>query len=76
MWLARDKDGTLCLYENKPNKCTDFFLHTPGNLFSQDNVNYYDENYYDGSIELNDSYFPEVTFENSPIELEFKIINR
>ena len=33
MWLARDKDGTLCLYENKPNKCTDFFLNTPGNLF-------------------------------------------
>ena len=71
MWLARDKDGTLCLYENKPNKCTDFFLNTPGNLFCVEN-NVVDVNYYDGSIKLNDSYFPEVTFEDSPHELKIK----
>ena len=75
MWLARDKDGTLCLYENKPNKCTDFFLNTPGNLFCVGN-NVVDVNYHDGYIELNDSYFPKVTFENSPQEVEIKIVNR
>ena len=56
LWIARDKDGTLCLYNAKPNKYTSWF------------------DLDEGSSALNDSLFPEVTFENSPREVELKLL--
>lgn len=60
-WVARDLDGTLVLSNRQPylpNKCYDFFY------FGDDASLYY----------LDRNMFPEVTFENSPKEVEIKLI--
>lgn len=63
MWIARDKDGDLWLYGQKPHK-----FRTRTDIFCS---NENDEIY----VKLYDNIFPEVTFENSPIEVELKIKN-
>ena len=60
LWIARDKDGELYLYPNKPIKGD--YRFTCGYV-------------YDDYITLNSDDFPEVTFENSPQEVEFKLVN-
>lgn len=60
-WIARDKDNTLCLFRKKPtlNVC-DWFDNSPENT---------------GCIAvLLETDFPEVTFENSPQQIELKLI--
>lgn len=59
LWIARDKDGSLILYDNTPEKRSEYFLPYAG----------YDD------MPLDDRLFPEVTFENSPQEVELKLIN-
>lgn len=61
MWIARDLDSKLYLYNNKPLKATirDKGYHIPQG----------EKKGYTVSKEL----FPEVTFENSPLEIEIKI---
>lgn len=59
LWIARDKDGELYLYPNKPIKGD--YRFTCGYV-------------YDDYITLNSGDFPEVTFGNSPQEVEVKII--
>lgn len=60
LWIARDKDGVCALYRNKPVKCAnnDHFWLRTCNEF-------YD---IDGDL------FPSVTWENSPQEVELKLI--
>ena len=59
MWIARDKDGSLWLYETKP--C----LNSNGDDFVQTS---------DGdSMQLRDDMFSQVTFENSPKEVEISV---
>ena len=60
LWIARDKDGMLYLYDSKP-------------YLPYDNAGYYDSAngyYYDLPID----WFPELTFDNSPKEVEFNLI--
>lgn len=60
LWIARDLDGTLILCNKLPylpNKCYDFFY------FDKDVDIYY----------LDRNMFPELTFENSPQEVELVI---
>jgi hypothetical protein len=54
LWTARDKDGYLYLYDNIPEKHSDFFVSYNG----------YNE------IRLDDRMLPEVTFDNSPQEVK------
>ena len=54
MWIARDANGELCLFKDKPT------------LYG---VNFYSK--CDG-FNLDESLFPKVTFENSPIEVGLK----
>lgn len=54
LWITRDKDGYLYLYDNIPEKHSDFFVSYNG----------YNE------IRLDDRLLPEVTFENSPQEVK------
>ena len=65
LWIARDGDGQLYLFENKPvlNGCdaVDYLYFTSKNVM-------------EGYIKLPRDYFPEVTFENSPREVELKLI--
>lgn len=59
LWIARDKSGELFFYVGeKP------FRH--GNIFHSEQ----DSDYFNLDIEL----FPEVTFENSPQQVELKLI--
>ena len=60
LWIARDKNDTLALYTEEP-------------------MLYYNE-YYEGPyksqrIDLDGNLFPEITFENSPQEVELKLVN-
>lgn len=59
LWIARDKDDCLYLYDRIPEKATDMF-------FERDKGN---------SLFIGKSIFPEVTFENSPQEVELKLKN-
>lgn len=54
LWIARDIDGWLYLYDNIPEKHSDFFVSYNG----------YNE------IRLDGRMFPEVIFENSPQKVE------
>ena len=55
MWIARDKSGSLSLYEREPQLVVEQ-IWTGGS-----------------SIWMMPSEFPEVTFENSPMEVELVI---
>ena len=55
LWIARDKDGTLWLFESEP------FLNV-GNRFVP--------SHFENCKQIYNDSFPEVTFENSPKEVE------
>ena len=65
LWVARDKDGDLYLYNYEPckNKISGRFTCgiKPNGEWSEE-------------YELNSHLFPEVTFENSPREVELKLL--
>ena len=62
LWIARDKDGDLYLYINKPELTEPFYddWDSIKGCFAQ----------------LNKNEFPEVTFENSPQQIEIKLIEK
>ena len=66
MWIAREENGELLLFAEKPihNFHTKSYMNQSG--------------WCDGCYigELESDIFPEVTFENSPIEVELKLKNR
>ena len=58
MWIARDKDGGLYLYSNTPR------------------INHYRDTFkaqYGSFFSIDSHLLPEVTFENSPQEVEIKL---
>lgn len=57
LWITRDLDGEV-------------FLHNEEPMLSEDNESFYSDG---GSILLDVSEFPEVTFESSPQEVELVI---
>ena len=67
LWIARDKDGGLYLYDYEP--CKDKILGRftcsikPNGEWSEE-------------YELNSNLLPEVTFENSPLEAELKLVEK
>lgn len=54
LWIARDKDGSLNLYDNIPDKRSEYFLPYAG----------YDD------MPLDERLLPEIIFENSPQEVK------
>ena len=60
LWIARDKNGELYLYNMMPEEHEEYFVERSGHR----------------SLPLDDEYFPEVTFENSPQEVELKLIEK
>ena len=56
-YIARDEDGSLYLYDNIPIKQRIYFEPQRGYKM----------------MELDDTLFPEVTFKNSPQEVELKL---
>ena len=68
LWIARDHDGGLYLFENKP------WLQTQDKMWLD--VGFYvdwkdDFMYYK---QLDPNLYPEITFENSPQQVELKLI--
>lgn len=62
-WIARDSDGELWVYDYKPIKKDGIFQCG----FELDEC---------GASELPEWWFNEVTFENSPRQVELKLINQ
>ena len=60
LWIARDKDNTLCVYNNKPTLSIEVDGLWICDKFTIVNT-------------LSSDYFPEVTYENSPMEVELKL---
>lgn len=59
LWIARNQDGSLVLFRKKKPK-----------LFWEEGVGQY---WVGSSMWLDSNDFPEVTFENSPMEVELKL---
>ena len=64
LWIARDLDGYLCLYGKKPKLSEEI----TGNWVCSQYDNFVN------IIILPFEYFPEITFENSPQEIELKLV--
>lgn len=71
-WIARDKNGSLSLYACKPIKIGVKFYVYDGYCRLNYDTNYVKGWYIDG---INQKLFPEITFENSPQQVEIKLIN-
>lgn len=67
LWIARDENGYIFLYRRKP-----YITYNPYTKIQQWILDNGDEDY----MMLSRDYFPEVTFENSPQEVELKLINK
>ena len=66
LWVARDKDGGLYLYNYAPHK------NTTGRF----TCSIKPDGEWSEEYALNSHLFPEVTFENSPQEVELKLVNQ
>ena len=62
LWIARDEDRTLCVYNNKPTLSKEVNGLWVCDKFTTVNT-------------LSSDYFPDVTFENSPQEVELNLVN-
>lgn len=58
LWIARDSDGAIFLYDKKPAKGRRGFN---AKLFTH-------------AFRISSSNFPEITFDNSPQQVEIKLI--
>lgn len=68
-WIARNKNGDLYLYYDEPEKRDDYFS----------TIETYNGKTFLGArhkpkSKIPNNLFPEVTFENSPQQVEFKLI--
>ena len=61
MWICRNKTGIVHLFLNRPT-------------LKPNEEEWYDEREFDLLLDHDD--FPEVTFENSPMEVELKLIKK
>ena len=65
LWIARDYDGRLYVHSIKPFLIQSNRIDAP-----------WWDNEDDNFLRLKDESFPEVTFENSPMEVELKLIEK
>lgn len=69
MWVARDKDGQLTLFSEKPNRCTE----AGWNNESWDIVSI-DE--FTDTMILNSNMFSDLTWDDEPVEVELVVKNK
>lgn len=63
MWIARDKDGQLTLFSNKPHRCKEVGWNNESwDVVSMDE--------FTDTMILNSNMFPDLTWEDEPIEVE------
>lgn len=63
MWISRDKNKTLMIWNNKPSRGNEVFI-----------INRKSNPFEDG-MKIDSSLFPSVTWENSPQEIEIKLVD-
>lgn len=61
MWLARDKSGELSLFELKPQRTNNIWLSGPGQIGYMWHI---------VDKDLNNSLFPDLMWQDVPIEVE------
>lgn len=61
LWAARNPDNTLVLFQSKPILGVDFT---------------WEETLNEDCMYMEEYLFPEVTFENSPQQVELKLVNK
>lgn len=66
LWIARSESGLIAIYKRKPYKKYDCFTKTMDWRIDNSTGDY---------MCLPDLSFPEITFENSPQEVEIKFVN-
>ena len=68
LWIARDFDGGLYTFTNKPwlQTVDKMWLDFPVYIDWKDDCSYYEQ--------LDCNLYPEVTFENSPQQVELKLV--
>lgn len=71
LWIAREKNGSLRLYASKPIEIGGYFHIHDGYTRIDYGTRQVAGWYIDG---INRKLFPEVTFENSPQQVELKLI--
>ena len=64
MWIARSEYGDLTLFQTEPSQEVSMLT---GSRYWNDRLK---------SYKISDDLFPEVTFENSPMEVELKLIEK
>ena len=64
MWIARSECGHLALFQTEPSQEISMLT---GGIYWNDRLK---------SYKISDELFPEVTFENSPMEVELKLIEK
>lgn len=65
LFIARDKDGTLCLYDKEPKLSEEIEGVWVCGQYGDEFINI---------VALPSEDFPEVTFENSPQEIELRLV--
>jgi hypothetical protein len=70
LFVARDEDGTLALYNERPIVQVDYDSGQR-NYFLED-----EDNYLTWWGELDETLFPEVTFETGPVRVELKLVEQ
>lgn len=68
VWIARDFDGGLYTFINKPwlQTVDKIWLDYPVYIDWKDDSSYYEQ--------LDCNLYPEITFENSPMQVELKLV--
>lgn len=70
LYIARDKDGSLALYYNKPVRIDS--KYNGGVLMK----GYFESEDAQGHLYLDADNYSEITFENSPQQVELKLCNK
>lgn len=74
LYLARDSRGTLTLFSQKPRKKE--YIYNKGTSYEIRILGWTSDDYEKcgiGTMTINSNLYPEVTYENSPKKITFKI---
>ena len=75
IWIARFKNGNLIAFYREPFKhLSSFYIRS--RYHSDETISWNSHNSGGEYLKLDSDLFPEVTFENSPQQVELKIIEK
>lgn len=69
IWIARDKNNSLFMYSSKPTKDIKNNRFNPSRIYESIEMYTFEGMFRANMVKIPDNMYPEVTWENSPIEL-------